>query len=307
MKIDKIFVLFLFIFLTGHFNLSGQKVVKSRGYCKIPIVRNISRAQAEADVIACAQKEAIANAFGTSITQEDIVRSNNVQTGNKATGSTSFQSFGTLEVKGEWIKTVSEPTIKIINGEKGGDDFIECEIVGEVRELKRKKAAFESYPLSSENDTKSRVNEFANDQFVYLYFRSPRKGFLNVYLDDGTNTFQLLPYKSSLLENVPVEADKIYVFFSRKKNEGVERVDEYRLNTEKESEQNVFHVMFSPRPFRKPILNNDNSKLSESDQRSGFTLPKYTSSPKFLNYLQELRLFDSDLELSSFPVLITNK
>jgi len=306
MKIDRIFVLFLFLFLTGHYNLSGQKVVKARGYCKIPIARNISRAQAEADVIACAQKDAIANAFGTSITQEDIIRSNNVQSGNKATGSTSFQSFGTLEVKGEWIKTISEPAIKIINGDKG-DDFIECEIVGEVRELKRKEVAFESYPLSSENDTKSKVNEFANDQFVYLYFRSPRKGFLNVFLDDGTNTFQLLPYKSSLLENVPVEADKIYIFFSKNKQEGTERVDEYRLTAEKETEQNVFYILFSPRAFRKPILNNDNTKLSEIDLKNGFTLPKYTSSLKFLSYLQDQRRFDSDLELLRIPVQITNK
>lgn len=306
MKIDKIFIFILFFFLTGQVNLSGQKVVKAKGYCKIPIARNMSIAQAEADVKACAQREAIANAFGTSITQEDIIRSNNIQNGNKATGSSLFQSFGTLEVRGEWIRTISEPTIKRIIGEKG-DDFIECEIEGEVRELKRKKAAFESYPLSSENDVKSKVSEFANDQFVYLYFRSPRKGYLNVYLDDGANTVQLLPYKSSLLENIPVEADKMYIFFSRNKHEGTERVDEYRLSAEKEVEQNVFYILFSPRPFRRPILNNDNLKLSESDRNAGFTFPKYTSSIKFLNYLQEQRLYDSDLELLSIPVLITNK
>jgi hypothetical protein len=303
--IDKHLTLFFIFFLALVLTASSQKVVNASGYCKIRIERNMSLEQAIKDVVACAKKNALEQVFGTQITQEDIIRSNNVQKGMEATGSTVFQSVGSFEVKGEWIETKSEETKRLVG--ENGDDFIECNIKGKVRELKRKSASFEAYPLSVADNPKSRATDFLNDQSVYLYFRSPSKGFLNVYLDDGANSFQLLPYKSSQLINLPVEADKVYVFFSKNTVKDGERVDEYQLSAEKPQEQNTFYVLFSTKSFPKPILNNDNASLSESDLKSGFTLPKYTSTPKFLSYLQELRTYNPDIELSNFTVLISKK
>jgi hypothetical protein len=304
-KIDNYTILFFISFLALVLTASGQKVVNASGYCKIRIERNMSLEQATKDVVACAKKNALEQVFGTQITQEDIIRSNSVQKGMEATGSTVFQSFGSFEVKGEWIETKSEETKRLVG--ENGDDFIECNIKGKVRELKRKPASFETYPLSVADNPKSKATDFLNDQSVYLYFRSPSKGFLNVYLDDGSITQQLIPYKRSQLVNLPVEADKVYIFFSKNNVNGGDRVDEYQLSAEKPQEQNTFYVLFSPNPFAKPILNNDNSTLSESDLKSGFSLPKYTTTPKFMSYLQDLRNYNQDIELSNFTVLISKK
>ena len=205
---------------------------------------NISVEDAKRTALERAKIEAIANEFGTIVSQNNST----VVSNRNGEINSQFYSFGGSEVKGEWIETLGEPKYEVQYSDK--TLIIKCSVKGKVREVETAKVEFVSRLLRNGTDFKFESTEFRDGDDLYLYFQTPIAGYLAVYLlDETTQTvYCILPYKKQSIPAVFVEAEKKYVFFSEKDANQEERyfVDEYTLQCENEKEFNTLYVLFSP-------------------------------------------------------------
>jgi hypothetical protein len=309
--ITKDLLCIVLLILAGSNHVTGQKILNATGSCQLRIESSMSLDNAKKEALACAQKDALSKAFGTKIIQEDIMRSSTQSNGQQIKGATSYQSIGKSELGGEWLETTGTDFKRQTND--AGDEFLTCVVSGKVRELKRKAVSFQSFPVFMAGDKTTRTEEFNNDQHFYLYFKAPRNGHVSIYLDDGKNTFQLLPYKTSDQVCFPVNADQEYYFFSRNHPtvqiplQTNTKIDEMQLTTDAELERNSVYIIFSSENIDKPLLESDNGMLSGTDRIQGYTVPKYTPTEKFIEHLQQLRKANGNIEVLKIGISIINK
>ena len=191
-----------------------------------------------------AKIQAIADEFGTLVSQ-----SNSIVVSNKnGVSEENFYSYGGTDVKGEWIETIGEPKYEISH--KENTLIVTCTVKGKAREISSAVIEFVAKPLRNGTDLRFESNSFKDGDDLFLYFQSPVNGFLAVYLlDETTQTiYCILPYKSQGISAIPIEANKDYIFFSKKDVDKEERgiVDEYTLSCEAEKEFNTLYILFSP-------------------------------------------------------------
>jgi hypothetical protein len=287
-------------------NIYSQEISTVKGSCKIKIESNMSLDEAKKLAMECARKNALADAFGTKIIQNEISRTQSITQNTDIQSKSTYNAIANTEINGEWVETIGEPTYNKFTGDNG-DVFIECTIKGKVRPLKKIAINFEAYPLAKMSDIKSKTFTFNNNQDLYFYFKASKDGYLNIYLDDNTNVYQLLPYKNNNQINYPVKAEKDYYFFQKAyKNLPDDVVDELVVGTNIQVEQNSIIIMFSPQPFDKPILTNANDieTLSNKEKSEGFETPKFLSSRKFMEYQQKLLKVNESLEKMGITIII---
>jgi len=137
--------------------------------------------------------------------------------------------------------------------------------------------------------------EFLNNEQLYLFFKSPVKGNVSIFLDDGNMVYRLLPYMNMTDEfqnGIHVKGDIDYLFFSWENNIlDISRnvLDEVEIFTNKHLEYNDIYIIFSEAPFVKPILN-------ESAQVNNLILPKSISQAKFQKWLTNNRHANSSFQ-----------
>jgi hypothetical protein len=300
----KLYIFLILILIINKIN--SQEIIKVKGSCKIRIESSISLDATKKQVLECAKKNAIEGAFGSKIITNEIAETKNITQNQDIQSKSTYNSISNTEVSGEWIETIGEPVYKRITGENG-DEFIECIVEGKARALKKISVNFEAFPIAKVSDLKTKTISFNNNQDLYFYFKSAKDGFINIYLNDNINVYQLLPYKTSSFINYPVKADIDYFFFQSQTKDGMkEAVDELSVSTNEQVEQNTIIVLFSIQPFDKPILINDNSNLSKSDKDNGFEMPKYLSVSKFIEFQQKLLKVNDLVEKLEIPITIHN-
>ena len=242
-----------------------------------------------------AKIEAIANAFGTIVSQSNVTAISNT---NENTDSRFF-SFGSSDVRGEWIESIGEP----VYGEIIYRDnliVVQCSVKGRVRELSKSKIDIVAKPLKNGTEVRNESYDFRNGDEVYLYFKAPVDGFLSVFMIDVSSKmcYCVLPYRNSDGSPKAVKADTEYILFSKKHSDDRELarfVDEYVLTANDEVEYNEFYILFSPNPFSKAIL----------EDATG-VYPKMLSWDNFHKWLSNSRINDSHLTLKKIIVKIAN-
>ena len=206
---------FILLMLLNLLSISAQKIEKVHGECTYHVPDNISLEEGKRTALERAKIQAIADAFGTLVSQNNssIVKNENGKS------SVDFLSIGGSDVKGEWIETIGEPMFDIFY--ESNMLTIKVSIDGKAREIKNAAIDFEAKLLRNGTEEKYESNEFRNGDDLYLYFKSPINGYLAVYLlDENTQqVFCLLPYKSSGEPAYKIIHDKPYVFFSCQKAE----------------------------------------------------------------------------------------
>ena len=217
---------FLLLILMNLLPLSAQKIEKVHGEYTYHVPDNVSLEEGKRTALECAKIQALADAFGTLVSQNNstIVRNENEKS------SVDFLSIGGSNVKGEWIETIGEPKLDIFY--ESNMLTIKVTIDGKAREIKNAAIDFEAKLLRNGTEEKYESDEFRNGDDLYLYFKSPINGYLAVYLlDENTlQVFCLLPYKSSGEPAYKIVHDKPYVFFScQKAEENPNEVDEYTM------------------------------------------------------------------------------
>lgn len=259
---------------------------------------NVSLEQARRTALERAQVQALADEFGTIVSQSNATRIEN--TGGQS--KVDFLSIGSSEVKGEWIETIGEPRYDI--SYEGDMLVVTVKVKGKAREIVSAGIDFHACVLRNGTDDKFESDDFKSGDDLFLSFRTPVSGFLAVYLIDAEGqAYCLLPYRSQTDGIYTVQANRRYLFFSILEAPQDERamVDEYVMTCERESEHNQIYVIFSPKPFMKAV-DRESVKEITDDAIAGF--PRELTSAEFRKWLAKARTHDQDMNVRMIPITI---
>ncbi|HIX03861.1 MAG TPA: DUF4384 domain-containing protein [Candidatus Odoribacter faecigallinarum] len=197
-----------------------------------------------------AQLQAIADAFGTIVTQTNATTVKN----ENGKSDVSLLSLGASEVKGEWLRTDGEPEYEIAY--EDGMLAVTVRVKGVIREIVNAAVDFQARVLCNGTEDRFEQDRFRNGDDLYLSFQSPVDGYLTVYLLDAEGTaYCLLPYRGDTGGRVAVKGNRRYVFFSVDDVPAGEQgmVDEYVMTCGNGKELNQIYVIFSPQLFTKAV------------------------------------------------------
>lgn len=268
----------------------AQKLKTVEGEYTYYAPENVTLEQARNIALDRAKIQALANAFGTIVSQYNTTRTEN----SKENSSVDFTSIGGSEVKGEWIETIGSPIYSIRY--EGDMLVVSVKVKGKAREIITVSLDLKVHVLKNGTEDKFESDQFRSGDDLYLSFSSPVAGYLAVYLVDADQqAFCLLPYRSQQTGIYPIEANRRYVFFSSKETSPKERsfVDEYTMTCERFSETNYIYVIFSPNQFTKAV-----------DTESGDYIPRKLSNTYFQQWLAKCRKQDNELRLQIITMII---
>ena len=254
---------------------------------------NVTLEQAKRIALDRAMIQALADEFGTIVSQSNATR---VENQNGQT-NIDFLSIGGSEVKGEWIETIGEPIYNIRY--EGEMLIVFVKVKGKAREIVSASIDFQAKILRNGTDDKFESDQFRSGDDLYLSFQSPVSGYLAVYLIDANNqAYCLLPYRKQMDGIYPIKANQRYLFFSIKEAPLQERpyVDEYVMTCERESEQNQIYIIFSPNLFTKA-----------ADIQSNATIPRELQFEDFQKWLVRCRKNDKEMNMILKETTIQNK
>jgi hypothetical protein len=293
------------LMMTGCFGGFAQKVYTAKGKAQVRLEDNLSMDEAKEKARQLAIINAIEDVYGTYVEQDASTYIEN--------GETNFRIIGTSRVKGEWLKTLDESFDEIqkrVKGEKRSkkETWITCEIKGSVRELTKAPAKIKFLPLNCP-DPVCRTYDFESGEPFYLYFSSPAKGFLSIYMA-GTDSrvFCLLPYKGMnepYINSVPVDIDKEYVFFAPGEkynyfdNVSYQQIDEMVMEAGKDREVMNLYIIFSPTEYTRPRLNGTDGDLTD--------VPRFLDLSNFDQWLQDNRILNPDFNYNKVSITVTKK
>lgn len=240
-----------------------------------------------------AQLQAIADAFGTIVTQSNATRVRN----ENGKSDVSLLSLGASEVRGEWLRTDGEPEYDIAY--EDGMLAVTVRVKGVIREIVNAAVDFQAKVLRNGTEDRFEGEEFRNGDDLYLSFRSPVDGFLTVYLLDAEGTaYCLLPYRNDTGGRVAIEGNRHYVFFSIDDVPAEERsiVDEYTMTCSRDGELNQIYVIFSPQLFTKAV-----------DYAGEGLQPRELPYEEFQEWLFKCRKQDPEMRVEVKGILINDE
>ena len=272
---------------------AGPRTKKVRTEYTYYIPANVSPDAARDIAIQRAQAQAIADEFGSVVTQSSSVR---IETSNENV-NTDFLSIGGSELKGEWIETIGEPKLEYITD--GKDLALRVEISGVIREIEGTKVPFEVKILRNGTSDAHESEVFKNGDDLYMSFRSPSGGYIAIYLIDAENqAFCLLPYQGQENGFFATKANRRYLFFHPDFVEGVEKdlVDEIVTDTSLSKERNRILTVFSPNKFFKA-----------ADRQTEKDVPRNLGYAEFQKWLANLKKRDVDVSIMETAITISKE
>ncbi len=290
MKNGKFFrITIVLIFCLAFLSASAQDIRKVCGEAIYYAPENVTMEQAKQIALQRAKTDALAVAYGTIVSQNNVTTTKNEQ----GKSEINLYSLGGSEVKGEWLETIGEPEYQI-SYEKGML-VVKVSVCGKAREIISAGVDFMAKTLRNGTDERFESDQFKDGDELFLLFRSPSDGYLAVYLvDDKGMAYCLLPYRAVSDGNVRVEANKNYLFFSQ---ENIDRgcsssmVDEYTLTCEKHTENNFLYMIFSPNTFVK--ANDYLGRCNTGDM----LLPRELPFKEFQKWVMKNRTFDKEMRV----------
>lgn len=231
--------------------------------------------EAKLHAVERAKIEAIANEFGTKIAQANTSYISNEDGRTK----TNFSNLGLSEVNGEWLETTKGPKFAKIDILEDGSMKVRCRIEGRARRIGYK-ADFQSAFLRNVPSLRHKSNEFIHGDELFLYFKAPQNGYVNVFLMDSNSdaVYCLLPNKESTEGAIAVERDKEYVFFN-------DESFSYVVTASQPEEFNDLVIIFSPTRFDKAYIDN----LGDTYEAQSL------STANFNKWLTKIRVKDPSL------------
>lgn len=252
---------------------------------------NISPDEAKSIAVQRAKAQAIADEFGTIVTQSSSVTIDN----NDGVTTTDFLSIGGSELKGEWLEDTTPPVFEFITD--GSAMALKVTVRGVIREIEGCKVPFEVKILRNGTTPGDESDRFVSGDDMYLSFNTPSSGFVAVYLIDAeNNAYCLLPYQSQSTGFFEAKANKRYLFFHPDYADGIgkESVDEFVLDTSSARERNRILTIFSPNRFFKA-----------ADTKTDNSLPRSLPYLDFQKWLSDVKKRDTALSVSEKAIIIT--
>lgn len=270
--------------------LSAQKIKRVEGEYIYRAPENVTLEQAKRTALERAQLEALAEAFGTNIRQQNSTRVEN----SNGKSDINFLSISSSDVKGEWIETIDEPQYHITYEQSML--VVSCKVKGRAREITSAVIDLKAKILRNGTEDRFESTEFRDGDDLYLSFQSPVDGYLAVYLLDANgDAFCLLPYRNQTDGVQRIKANTPYIFFSKQDVPLTEHsiVDEYVMGCESGSETNHIYTIFSPSPFNKAI-----------DTAIDSNIPRELDGEKFQRWLAKVKERDAEVQVDIEEIMI---
>jgi hypothetical protein len=276
------------------------------GEAQSRLEEHVSKEQLKEKLRRQAVINAIENEFGAHISQETFI--------NIDEGSPQFRIEGNTTVRGEWLKTIREEyTEELRQGQGSGGQrheiWIRCSIKGKIRKIVQPQIDY-WYKTSNCPEASCETSLFRNGESLYLNFLSPARGYLSVYIVEGDNAHQVLPYQQmdDVYPNyVPVEANKSYVFFSSYREHDYyldfshALADELLMVTDKPEEFVTLYLVFSTDEYTKPAI------TRAYTVEEGLGVPKSLPFSQFKEWLEDNRIHNINFYYCHTTMKIVNK
>ena len=235
---------FILLFFVVSLSSFGEHIVTICGEYKYIVPENISLAEAKAIAIERARLTAIANEFGTTVSQTNLATTH-VENG---TTRNNFLSLGETEVKGDWLGDTEEPEIRPVY--ENNQLVIYASVCGKVRELKTAEVELRTQIMSNGIETE----RFKNKDKVTVRFKSPVNGYVAIFVrDDNAGIVScMLPYENEEGKARVVKNSKEYIFLSTA-DPIYPYQEETILVTNKKVEFNTFVLVFAQKEFSMPL------------------------------------------------------
>lgn len=236
------FLILLFLLISLY--SFGQRVVNICGEYKYIVPENVSLAEAKAIAIERARLTAIANEFGTTVSQTNLATTH-IENG---TTRNDFLSLGETEVKGDWLGDTKEPEIRPVY--ENNQLVIYASVCGKVRELKTAEVELRMQIMSNGIETE----RFKNNDKVAIRFKSPVNGYVAIFVrDDNAGIVScMLPYENENGKARVVKNSKEYIYLSTD-DPIYPYQEETILVTNKKIEFNTFVLVFAETEFAMPL------------------------------------------------------
>lgn len=252
----------------------------------------VSVSEAKRIAVERARIQALADEFGTTVSQTNTTHIQNSQ--DKS--SLDFLSIGNSEVKGEWLQDTKEPLFEI--NFEGNNLIVKVTVWGKAREIISSSIDVDVAILCNGTEQKFESDAFNDGDDLYLYFKSPISGYIAVYLVEESETaYCLLPYSNDSDGQEPIEAGKEYIFFDAKRGETPQEqalIDELTITCNKNLEHNEIIIVFSSQPFVKAL-----------DEQVDERLPRSLPYDKFQHWLTRNRIKDSKMTVINKLIKVT--
>lgn len=250
---------------------------------------DVSLAQAKKTALERAKIQAIADAFGTIVSESNTIRMSN----KNGHSDVDFLSIGGSDVKGEWLETIGDPQYQVSYDGETLVVAVTCK--GKIREIVTNEAEFQCKVLRNGTDDRSEAETFFSGDNFYVSFTSPVAGYVAIYLVDvGNMACCLLPYQQQQDGIYSVKANQRYVFFNENEASPIEKpiVDLYQMTTLFPVEQNQVYVIFSTQPFVKAADALGKGQLRE------------LKGDDFQKWLARCRKRDTNMSVKMIPIAI---
>lgn len=239
-----------------------------------------------------AQAVAISKEFGTIVNIQTLKAMNNKDS--------QFAQFSDSEVKGVWIKDLSEPEFEILPWKDGNTDnyAVKCTVRGTARELTSVPIDYKVRILCNGFGKNHERTDFKHGDDIYLSFTSPVDGYLAVYLMDADQSVScVLPYYDQRSGIYEIKANREYRLFSEEEAKGT--IDEayaegYTMEARNDIDMNMLYVIFSPNKFY---------KASDREGKDNKQL-RNLSFKDFNKWLGKCYSKDSELTVSKYIISI---
>ncbi len=262
----------------------AEKLREVEGWYVYYLPRNVSRDRGEQIALERAMINAVAEEFGTLLSEHARMDSRLSDKGETA----DYWSLATAATRGEWVETIGQPEFTCAM--EGDDIVITCRVKGRARQAASGKADVKVTLLR--NDAMTEDNTFANGDRILMKFTSAADGYLTVFLEDEEGmVYRLLPFYSERAGSREVEGGREYLFFSSTAGEA----EQYRMTASRPAERNILYVVFSPNEYIKPI---DSRSSDETGLRE---LP----SADFHRWLDARRAADPAMQVALRPLTVT--
>lgn len=279
----------------------AQRIATVEGEYVYHVPENVSDEEARRVGLYRAQLVAIANEFGTLVSQNATTVTENRQ----GQSSVDFFAVGGSDVRGEWLETLGSPTYKF--SYEGDFRVLRVWVKGKAREIVASLTECDLHVLRNGTDNRFESTDFVDGDMLYVSFRSPMDGYLCLFLLDENdhNCYALLPDPDdSSNGSYHVKGNEQYVFFSSGHMEGKQPYpcDVYLNCANSRVENNVLYVVFSPNKFVRPV-----ASFGSSIKDNGDTLPGSVTFRSFTKWLNAARSRDKDMICKQISITIKKK
>ena len=268
----RIYILIFFIALFP-IDLVAEKTKNVSATITFYPPENLTVEEAKRNAIERARIQAIADEFGTTVSQTNITNINN----DNSNSNVNFQSIGFSEVKGEWLVDTKEPELAI--SYEGNMLVITVTVWGKIREKKKADVDLSIKTLRYGNESEI----FKNNDHFSVEFQSPIDGYLSIWLIDDKlqQSYCLVPYENENGVAREIKNRKKYILLSTK-DAIYPYQEETILTASSDRDINRLVVIFSSNKFTIPLT------------ETGEFVPELTTS-KFEKWLQKNRNKDENM------------